>query len=73
MPIVIGDQTMRGRHIGGKVVHALIQRAKELGYDCIYVDEIYEYNTGSRRCFEAAEFQVYEKTEKGKRYYLKLA
>lgn len=70
MPIVIGDRKYRGKGIGGKVVRALIQRGKELGYQTLYVDEIYSFNEGSRRCFEKAGFQAYEETEKGKKYKL---
>lgn len=72
MPIVIGDRHYRGRHIGRKVISALIQRGKQLGYSELYVNEIYDYNTGSRRCFESAGFQVCEKTEKGVRLVLNL-
>ena len=70
MPIVIGDRRYRGKGIGGKVVRALIQRGKKLGYQTLYVDEIYSFNEGSRRCFEKAGFQAYEETEKGKKYKL---
>lgn len=68
MPIVIGDRSYRGRQIGRKVVFALVQRGKALGYDHLEVDEIYDWNDGSRRCFESVGFQAYEKTEKGSRY-----
>ena len=70
MPIVIGDRSYRGRGIGRKVISALIQRGRELGYDRLAVDEIYHWNEGSRRCFESAGFREYEKTEKGARYRL---
>ena len=70
MPIVIGDQGYRGRGIGRKVISTLIQRGSELGYDRLAVDEIYDWNEGSRRCFEGAGFRAYEKTEKGARYRL---
>ncbi len=71
LPIVIGNQCYRGRGIGGKVVAALVKRGQSLGYDCLYVHEIYDYNEGSRRCFERAGFLPYEKTEKGHRYQLR--
>ena len=52
MPIVIGDTAYRGKRIGKKVIAALIERGKQLGYDRLYVDEIYSHNTASRKCFE---------------------
>lgn len=72
MPIVIGEPTYRGRGIGRSVIKALCCRARDLGYERIYVDEIYDFNTGSRRCFESVGFSPYEKTERGARYVLEL-
>lgn len=72
MPIVIGDPTLRGMGLGSMVVRRLIQRGQELGYKQLFVDEIYDYNTGSKRCFEKAGFKPYEKTEKGWKYRLEL-
>lgn len=72
MPIVIGEPNCRGRHIGRRVIAALVQRGKELGYDHLSVDEIYDWNEGSRRCFESLGFRPYEKTQKGARYRLML-
>ena len=72
MPIVIGESSYRGKGIGRKVVSALIQRGRELGYDRLFVNEIYEYNVGSRKCFENAGFRVLKKTEKGNRFYIDL-
>ncbi len=73
MPIVVGEKNLRAKHIGRRAVSALVQRAKELGYPEIYVDEIYHYNIGSQKCFESVGFECYEQTEDGKRYRLKLA
>ena len=73
MPIVIGDPRYRGRGIGKKVIAALIERGKQLGYTKLYVDEIYAFNTGSRKCFESVGFRAYEKTEKGNRFELELS
>ena len=70
MPIVIGDKAYRGRGIGRKVVAALVRRGRELGYETLRVNEIYEYNIGSRKCFESMGFRVCEKTEKGNRFEL---
>ena len=70
MPIVIGDPAYRGKGIGRKVISALIERGKELGYDHLTVEEIYDWNIGSRRCFESAGFVACEKSEKGSSYRL---
>lgn len=72
MPIVIGDKRYRGQGIGAKVVAALVQRGKTLGYSQLFVDEIYEYNIASRKCFESVGFREFEKTEKGNRFVLPL-
>ena len=72
MPIVIGEHEYRGKGIGKKVVSALVQRGKELGYNYLEVDEIYDWNEGSRRCFEGIGFRAYEKTDKGSRYRMTL-
>lgn len=72
MPIVIGDPGYRGRGIGRKVIAALMERGRQLGYRTLYVSEIYDYNAGSRKCFESLGFRAYEKTEKGSRYVLAL-
>ncbi len=70
MPIVIGDAACRGRGIGKKVVRRLVERGRELGYDTLYVNEIYSFNAASRKCFESAGFRPYTATEKGDRYVL---
>ena len=72
MPIVIGNPDYRGKGIGKKVISALIRRGKQLGFDRLYVNEIYDYNTDSRKCFESVGFRACEKTEKGNRFQLLL-
>lgn len=72
MPIVIGDRNYRGKKIGRKIVSVLVERGKELGYDHLEIGEIYDWNEGSRRCFESVGFVAYEKTEKGAKYRLAL-
>ena len=72
MPIVIGDPNYRGKGIGRRVILSLIQRGKMLGYDRLEVGEIYNWNVGSRRCFESVGFTPYEKTEKGHSYRMSL-
>ncbi len=60
MPIVIGEPAYRGKGVGRRVVSALIQRGRNLGYGKLYVDQIYHYNTASRKCFEYAGFVPYQ-------------
>ena len=62
MPIVIGEKAYRGKGIAKKVIGALVQRGKSLGYTEVYVNEIYEFNIASRKCFESMGFIAYEKT-----------
>lgn len=68
MPIVIGDKSYRGKGIAKRVIGRLIERGKELGYECLRVNEIYDFNAVSRKCFEGLGFRVYEQTEKGNRF-----
>ncbi len=71
-PIVIGEAGLRGRGIGRRVVAVLIERGRQLGYDCLYVREIYDYNIASQRLFEGAGFVKTAKTANGWRYRLQL-
>ena len=68
MPIVIGKKEYRNKGIGKKVVTELIKRGKELGYASLFVDEVYNYNVGSRNLFEGAGFKRYEVTTLGYRF-----
>ena len=72
MPIVIGNSDYRGHGIGKTVVQALIERGRQLSYERLYVQEIYDYNTASKKMFESVGFYPIEKTEKGHRYALDL-
>lgn len=72
MPIVIGDPSARGMGLGRKIIGALIERGKSLGYDKLFVGEIYDWNIASQKCFTAMGFVPYEKTEKGSKYVLKI-
>lgn len=72
MPIVLGDPECRGRGIGRRVIRALIERGRSLGYSQLRVGEIYDWNEASRRCFEVCGFTAAEKTEKGSSYILKM-
>lgn len=72
LPIVIGEPAFRGRGIGRKVIAALADRGRRLGYARLYVGEIYDFNIGSQKCFESVGFRPYEKTPQGARYVLEL-
>ena len=72
MPIVIGDPNYRGKGIGRRVIQSLIRRGRMLGFDHLEVGEIYDWNEGSRRCFESVGFRVFTKTEKGYSYRMSL-
>lgn len=72
LPIVIGEPACRGRGIGKAVITCLVERGRALGYDTLYVNEIYSFNTASRRCFQSLGFEAYEKTEKGERFRKRL-
>lgn len=68
MPIVIGNRSCRGKGVGKRVVLALLDRARALGYDHLCVEEIYSYNTASQRLFESCGFQKDQPTEHGSSY-----
>ena len=72
MPMVIGEKAWRGRGVGRKVIAALVQRGRELGYQQLRVGEIYDWNAPSRRCYEAAGFRACGKTDKGSAYGMAL-
>lgn len=72
LPIVIGDVKYRSRGIGKAIIAALIQRGRDLGFESLRVEEIYDWNTASRKCFEYSGFHAYEKTEKGNRFIINL-
>lgn len=72
MPIVIGDVEYRRKGIGRKVISALADRGSELGYERIFVQEVYHFNIASQKCFESAGFKRYKETETGISYVLEL-
>jgi len=72
MPIVIGYKSLRGQGIGRRVIKSLINRAGQLGFPYLEVDEIYDFNTASQRLFESLGFKAVQKTEKGQKYRLEL-
>ena len=56
LPIVIGEKDLRSRHAGRRVIEALCERARSLGWREVLVGEIYDWNVASQRCFSAAGF-----------------
>ncbi|MBE6928126.1 MAG: GNAT family N-acetyltransferase [Ruminococcaceae bacterium] len=72
MPIVIADPKYRRKGIGRKIILALVQRGRDLGYDRLFVEEIYDWNEASKRCFESVGFRPDKKTGKGMSYRLTL-
>ena len=68
LPIVIGEKDQRSHHVGRRVIEALCERARELGWREVLVDEIYSWNVASQRCFSAAGFEPYERTDRGARW-----
>ncbi|WP_197034506.1 GNAT family N-acetyltransferase [Streptobacillus canis] len=71
-PIVIGEKGYRGKGIGKKVINTLINRAKEFVYPEIGVEEIYDFNSNSKKLFTSLGFKEYTKRNKGMGYILKL-
>ena len=65
LPIVIGEKDQRSHHVGRRVIGALCERARGLGWREVLVGEIYDWNVASQRCF-------YERTERGARWRRKL-
>ncbi len=72
MPIVIGEKALRGQKIATRVIGALINRARQLGFTALHVAEIYDWNTASMHCFQKIGFKPYQKTAKGYSYQLLL-
>lgn len=70
MPILIGEKRFRSQGTGKAVVNALVQRGKELGYTELYVEDIYDFNTASIKCFTSAGFIPYRKTPEGHGYHM---
>lgn len=68
--IAIGDKRYWNKGIGTKVLQRMIERAREVGLEEILVEEIYDWNTGSRKLFEKCGFEAVEKKKKGWSYRL---
>ena len=72
MPIVLGDEKYWGRSIGKKVISKLIERAREINLDKIYIPSIYKYNDRSRNLFTSLGFIKVSENEKEESFQLKL-
>ena len=72
LPLVIGNAAYRRKGIGKRVLSALIQRARNLGYQKLVVQEIYDFNQPSRSLFESVGFYPTLAREKGRSYVLDL-
>lgn len=68
LPIVIGAPEFRGKGIGYHVVRALMARARENGWRTLMVQDIYDYNAGSKRLFKKCGFVPYQPTKLGQSY-----
>ncbi|HFI0393829.1 TPA: GNAT family N-acetyltransferase [Streptococcus suis] len=66
--IAIGDKRYWKKGIGTKVLQRMVERAKELDFMEILVEEIYDWNMGSRKLFEKCGFEAVEKTKNGWSY-----
>ena len=72
VPIVIGNPTYRYQGLGRKVLKVLIDLARQRGWKELKVQEIYDFNYASRRCFESLGFVESGSAEKGTSLLLKL-
>jgi GNAT superfamily N-acetyltransferase len=70
IPIVIGHAAYRSRGYGKRVLRMLIERARILGWNCLYVQKVRTCNTRARRLYEGAGFSVVstKQDEKGNPY-----
>ena len=72
MPIAIGDERYWGKGIGKKVIKKLIDRAKIINLEKIYIPAIYKYNDRSRNLFTSLGFIMVGENEKEESFELKL-
>lgn len=72
MPIVIGNKKYWGKGIAKKVLKALIERAKNIGFSSIKLKGIYKYNERSKKLFTSVGFKKISENEKEEYYELKL-
>ena len=73
LPMVLGPAPLRGKHIGRRVLTALIDRARALGYDSLTVRDIFDFNTASQSCYQSVGFRPTKQTKLGHSYRLDLS
>ena len=71
VPITIGDKDYHKKGIGSLVLGALIDKAKDQGFDKLII-HIYSYNEASIALYEKFGFKKFEDTEDGSNYILNL-
>ena len=69
---MIGNPTYKHKGLGRQVLKALINLARQKGWNQLNVQEIYTFNRISRRCFESLGFVESRRTESGVGFLLKL-
>lgn len=72
LPIVIGVDKYRGVGIGKKVLNALIDRAREIGFKRLYNVRIFPYNKASQGLYTSCGFRLTGEDEHYKVYGLEL-
>lgn len=70
LPIVIGNKNYQRKGIGKKVIKTLINRARELNFKEIIIEEIYTWNVASQNMFLKLGFKKYKKQKQGYSYKL---
>ena len=73
IPMVIGNPTYQHQGLGCKVLKTLIDLARQRGWKELKVQEIYDFNHASRRCFESLGFVESGATENGVSFVLTLS
>lgn len=59
------EKSFRGKGIGSKVVAKLIERARELGYQELEIEDIYSWNIGSQKLLTRLAFSPSVKQQMG--------
>ena len=73
LPIVIGNPAYQHQGLGRKVLRTLIDLARQRGWKELKVQEIYDFNHASRRCFKSLGFVESGATENGVSFVLTLS
>lgn len=70
---MIGNPAYQHQGLGRKVLRTLIDLARQRGWKELKVQEIYDFNHASRRCFESLGFVESGATENGVSFVLTLS